>query len=231
MKVKLDGIWCALGAFVLLAAGVVFCLTLTSHVEIDKNVSFVQAIKDHRLARANVGYLHDGKTIFRRIQACETATNSEPAVAWFKLADAVPATQLNLWQKIKNRCQSFVKELSFDENGAVVFVKDPSAKTLPEGCYVHLGSVRVEVDITVAGTYVYEFPFYMDNTITGVKRSELLAGFRKQLVPVIREVVHGLVKPEESYKVTDIPNGVVMTRVLAKFVFEVKEGADRVRET
>ena len=229
MKKNLEGVWCALGVLLIFAAAAAFCRDAVPKPEIDESVSFAEAIEDHRLARSHVGYLHDGAKAFRRSHVCGTVTNDQPVAVWFALEEAVPRAKLTFWQKVKSECRAFAKRFKFDENAAVVFTKSQDAETLPAGCYVYLGSVRVEVDVKIAGTYVFEFPFYMDNSIAGKDRSDLLDGFDDSVVQLIREMVHGMVEPHESYKVTDTPNGASLTRVFAKLVFEVKKASESKR--
>lgn len=224
MKKKHDGIWCALGVFMLFAPIAAFWGDQAPKPEVDRDVSFVQAIEDHRLARPHIGYLHDGKTEFRRAGFLVTEMEESPVAVWFKKDDLASIESPTFWQKIKCRFRSLVNVFSFDEHGAYVFMKDRASQALPEGCYVYLGSVRVEIDMKVAGTYVYEFPFYMDNAIIGSNRAELLAGFRSKMLSDVCETVQGLVAPEESYKVTEIANGIVLTKRLARFTIKVLEG-------
>lgn len=223
MKKNLEGVWCALGVFLIFAAAAAFCRDAVPKPEIDESVSLAETIEDHRLARSHVGYLHDGAKAFRRSHVCGTATNDQPVAVWFALEESEPRAKLTFWQKVKSGCRAFAKRFKFDENGAVVITKSQNAETLPAGCYVYLGSVRVEVDVKLAGTYVFEFPFYMDNSIAGKDRSDLLDGFEGEVVRLIREMVHGMVEPRESYKVTETPNGASLTEVFVKFAFEVKE--------
>lgn len=225
-----SGILNAVGVVLLFAPIAAFWGKQAPKPEIDKSVSFVQAIEDHRLARSHIGYLHDGKTTFRRGGTLVSEMDGNPVAVWFKTDELASLENPTFWQKIKCCYRSFVNAFSFDEHGAYVFVKDPASKALPKGCYVYLGSIRVEIDMKVAGTYVYEFPFYMDNAIVGSDRLELLAKFRSKMLSDISEIVHGMVAPEESYRVTKVLNGVVLTKSLTKFTFTVLENGSNSRE-
>ena len=225
-----SGIWNAVGVLLLFAPIALFWGERAPEPEIDQSVSFAQAIEDHRLARLHFGYLYDGKTAFRRSGTLVTEMDGCPIAVWFKTDELASLESPTFWQKIKCHCRSLVNAFSFDEQGAYVFMKDPASRVLPNGCYVYLGSVRVEIDIKVAGTYVYEFPFYMDNAIVGSSRFELLAKFRSKMLSDINEKIHGMVAPRESYRVTKILNGVVLTKSLAKFTFTVWESGSNPRE-
>lgn len=230
VKKNYSGVWGALGILLLFALIAVFWGERAPEPEIDKNVSFFQAIADHRLARSHIGYLHDGKAVLRRADALMTEMDGCPVAVWFKTDEIASIENPTFWQKIKCCYRSFVNALSFDEQGAYVFMKDPASKVLPKGCYIYLGSIRVEIDLKVAGTYIYEFPFYMDNAIVGSSRLELLSKFRSKMLSDISEIVHEMVAPEESYRVTKILNGVVLTRNLAKFTVTVLENGSNFRE-
>lgn len=218
-----EGVLNALGVFLLFAPMAMFWGDKAIEPEIDRDVSFGLAIEDHRLARSHVGYLHDGKTVFRRMSSLAAETNDGPVAVWFKKDELASLDNPTLWQKVRNCCRSFASRFWLDEHGAYVFMKDSASEVLPKGCYVHLGSVRVEIDMKVAGTYIYEFPFYMDNTIIGSDRAELIAGFRNKVLSDVCKTVHRMVSPEESYRVTEVLNGVVLTERLARFSFKVLE--------
>ena len=224
-----SGIWNAVGVLLLFAPIAVFWGKQAPKPEIDKNVSFVQAIEDHRLARSHIGYLHDGKTAFRRASTLVTEMDGNPVAVWFRKDELASLESPTFWQKIKCRCALFFNVFSFDEHGAYVFMKDRASRTLPKGCYVYLGSIRVEIDTKVAGTYIYEFPFYMDNAIIGSNRTELLAGFQDSVLSDICKTVHEMVSPEKSYRVTEVANGVVLTERYAKFTFTVQKNESNFR--
>ena len=229
MKKKHEGVWCALGVFMLFALITVLLGDQAPKPEVDRDVSFVKAIEDHRLARAHIGYLHDGKTEFRRAGVLVTEMEKSPVAFWFRKDELASIESPTLWQKIKCRFSSLANWFSFDEHGAYVFMRDRASRTLPKGCYVYLGSIRVEVDVKVAGTYIYEFPFYMDNAIIGSDRTELLAGFQYCVLSDICRSVHEMVSPEKSYKVTEVANGVILTERYAKFTFTVLENGSDLR--
>lgn len=228
---KLVGVCCALGALPIFAAVAIMGFGREPECEVDANVSFAQAIGDHRLAREGVGYLHDGKDVFRRQDIFFSSTNGTPCVAFFALDEVAGLENPTFWQKVRGRCSALVNRLSFDENSAVVLSKNPPSDTLQKGCYVHLGSLRVEMDAKVVGTYVYEFPFYVDDSFAGAGRRELLADFHGEFVSALREMVHGMVEPNESYKVTETPNGAVLTKTFVRFVFEIRRKSPDARET
>ena len=229
MKKNHEGVWCALGVFMLFALIAVFWGDQAPKPEVDHEVSLVQAIEDHRLARPHIGYLHDGKTAFRRAGVLVTEMEKNPVAVWFRKDELASIESPTFWQKIKCRFSSLANWFSFDEQGAYVFMRDCASKTLPKGCYVYLGSMRVEIDVKLAGTYIYEFPFYMDNAIIGSDRTELLAGFQHCVLSDICKSVHEMVSPEKSYRVTEVANGVILTERYAKFTFTVLENGSDLR--
>ena len=118
-----------------------------------------------------------------------------------------------------------VRFLSFDENGALLLTDvayNPN-DTLGQGRYVYLQTIRAEVDAKMLGTYVWEFPVYMDDALSVEQKNQFARDLERHdwTVQLIQGAVSALDEGNGS-KTTLTERGAVYTGNFYKLTVEVK---------
>lgn len=220
-------VWKWIAGMVVLSIAVCWVLWLTAPmttVTDDPAHTFAESIVDHRIPKSLVRYAHTGD---RRIVVSRRMDESTNALkmAWIKVLAKDADVEKGTWQKVKEKISEAVRFMSFDENGALLLTDvayDPN-DTLGLGRYVYLQTIRAEVDAKMLGTYVWEFPVYMDDALSVGQKNQFARDLERQdwTVRLIQSAVSALDEGNGS-KTTLTERGAVYTGNFYKLTVEVK---------
>ena len=214
------------GAFaLLLAVGLLCCLeapmiTVTDDVE----HTFSESIVDHRVPKSLVRYAHSGDRQIIVSRRMDESTNALKLV-WIKVLAKGAGDKQGMWQKIKEKMSGMVRFLSFDEDGALLLtdVEYAPNDTLRHGRYIYMQTIRAEVDAKLLGTYIWEFPVYIDDTLETGQKNLLTRSFERRdgTVKIIQQEVAKIDEGNGS-KTSLTERGAVFTGNFFKLSVEVK---------
>lgn len=186
--------------------------------------TFAESIVDHRIPKSLVRYAHSGDRRIVVSRRMDESTNAMKMV-WIKVLAKDADVEKSTWQKVKEKISETVRFLSFDENGALLLtdVDYGPADTLRQGRYVYLQTIRAEVDAKMLGTYVWEFPIYMDDAISVDQKNRLARSLEREdyMVPIIQDAVSALDEGNGA-KTTLTDRGAVYTGNFYRLTVEVK---------
>lgn len=225
MRKVLIGVVCFTVGFLAVVTAVVWvkfpaCLAIR-----DNEHSVVETIVNHRIPRAMRIYAHSGKPelVVTKSLTDPNAMNAINIV-WVKVVDKGMEMNKGVWEKLKDKLSSLVRFLAFDENGALVLTDYSYRETneLARGDYMYLQTLRVEVDAKMLGTYIWEFPVYVDENLTLRQRNDLCREMREGSdVRYLQEAMSELDKGNGS-KVSNTEKGAVYTGNQIKLTVEFK---------
>ena len=174
------------------------------------DVSVSQAIIDHKLPKLHTSYKHPGKPeLVVTKEWTNESTNLFSQVYWCKVIDKKQEQDKALWRKVTDKLIAMFRFMSFDERGAFLlterdYVEDN--EVLP-GDYIYLGSLRLTVHLEGQGTGVWEFPGYVDQSMSFEKLNSILRLKEKEMIEIVRQMMYSTTTPEESYKVKQVERG------------------------
>lgn len=190
----------------------------------DVEHTFSESIVDHRLPKSLVRYTHSGDRQIVVSQRVDEATNVMKLV-WIKVLSKGVCDEQGMWQKIKEKVSGVVRSLCFDEGGAILLTNVEYAQNdiLRHGRYIYLQTVRAEVDVKLLGTYIWEFPVYIDDALEMGQKNLFVRGFvrRDETVKIIQQEVAKIDEGNGS-KTSLTERGAVYTGNFFKLTVEVK---------
>lgn len=187
-----------------------------------ESIPFIETVRNHDLPKPQYAYRHSGKPelVATKILNEDESEKQDLGYTWFKIVDKEKESQKPWWEKFKDKLVSLARFLAFDEGGTLIFTtkKYQEQDELSPGEYVYIATIRAEADFKLLGTYIWEFPIYVDKKI-------FLTGWRideKSLITSIQESMNSSMDPVESYKVEKTERGEVVTRTFVKLRVELK---------
>lgn len=225
MRKGLIGVACVTAVSLAVVTAVVWmkfpvCLAIR-----DRQHSVSETIVNHRIPRAMRIYAHPGKPelVVTKVLSNPDAQNAINIV-WIKVVDKGIEMNKGVWDRLKDKLSSLVRFLAFDENGALVLTDYSYRETneLARGDYMYLQTLRVEVDAKMLGTYIWEFPVYVDENLAFRQRNDLCNEMRAGSdVRYLQEVMSELDQGNGS-KVSNTEKGAVYTGNQIKLTVEFK---------
>ena len=212
--------------FVVVVFGIVICVMfmfsgMPMSAIVCESVPLVDTVRDHDLPKTRHAYRHSGKPEFvaTKILNDEESKNLDFCCTWFKIVDKEKESQKPWWEKFKDCLVSLVRILAFDEGGTLIFTKRKYQEqdVLSPGEYVYISAIRVEADFKLAGTYIWEFPIYMEKEMCWDSCMD-----EKSLVKMIQDSMKSSVDTAESYKVEQTERGAIVTHNFVKLRVELK---------
>lgn len=190
-------------------------------IRTSKDTSLTQTIIDHRLPRLLTSYKHAGKPemvvtkVWRERKDSPNELSLQdtwlPKIYWCKVIDKKLETEKPLWRKVADNIVSVFRFMAFDECGALLLTdKDyvVDNEVLP-GEYIYLGALRLTIHIEGQGTLVWEFPGYVDHSMSYEKLNSVLKLKEEDMITNVQKLMYSTITPEQSYKVKLIPRGAV----------------------
>lgn len=214
-----------------LLAGALFALAYRIHptcfVQQDRQHSLAQTIADHRLPKQMTTYLHtnDVALVVEKAATEKDAPLLGEDSVWVKIVDREAEAKMSKWRKLASRVQSWCSFLEFDENGAYVLTKEKYAagQDLKNGTYTYLFTLRLEADAKVVGSYIWEFPVYIDDRAPDAWRESYVVNSRKgEMVKVLQKAISDMEGGNGS-KYTPTERGGVLTENMVKLTIEIKK--------
>lgn len=225
MRKVLIGVVCSTVGLLAIVTAIVWmkfpvCLAIR-----DNEHPISEAIVNHRIPKAMRIYAHPGKPelVVTKVLMNPNVRNAINVV-WVKVVDKGVEMNKGVWDKLKDKLSSLVRFLAFDENGALVLTDYSYRETneLARGDYMYLQTLRVEVDAKMLGTYIWEFPVYVDENLAFQQRNDLCREVREgSAVRCLQEAMSELDQGNGS-KVSNTEKGAVYTGNQIKLTVEFK---------
>lgn len=226
--------------FLLFVAGISIYFIFNNHPALiimrSKDTLVSQTIIDHKLPKFHMSYKHTGRPeivvtkVWRTLEEEDisngiTLTDYElPQMYWCKVIDKKEESKKALWQKVSEKLISLFRFLAFDERGAFLFTEKRYVvdNEIFPGEYIYLGSLRLTVHIEGQGTLVWEFPGYVDRSMSYRKLNSILQSSERDWIEFVRQLMYSTTKPEQSYKVKQIERGAIRQETIwAGIAFDV----------